>query len=271
MSPPSLAVGPRHATPRTIRRTVSWLAVLVLVAVVGLLDSRQLAERFAYGQWLANALLALTFWVMHRSAPPRLKSVMVYGLLVGTLGEVLFSLILRMYEYRLGNVPLYIPLGHSILYAAVFYFVREPFVLRQRALMLPLLWGVGIAYSLFWLVARNDVYGALCSVFFIYLMWKHESSRMFFAAMFLLVAYLEQVGTGFGAWSWPATLLDRVDFLPSANPPSGISVFYFGFDGACLEILVRMRPKLRERYYRLLARREQRKKLAEPVPATSRL
>jgi hypothetical protein len=245
------------------------LTVLVLVAVVGFLDSLYLAQRFAYGQWLANALLALTFLVLHRSAPPRLKAVMVYGLLVGTLGEVLFSLILRMYEYRLGNVPLYIPLGHSILYAAVFYFVREPFVLRRRALMLPLLWGVGIAYSLFWLFARNDVYGALCSVFFLYLMWKHQSSRMFFAAMFLLVAYLEQVGTGFGAWAWPATLLDRVDFLPSANPPSGISVFYFGFDGACLEILARMRPKLRERYYRLVARRQQRARDAAVAPAVT--
>jgi hypothetical protein len=239
--------------------------VLLLVTLICFLDSRALAARFGYGQWLANLLMLATFLIIHRAAPPRLKLIMENGLLVGVLGEVFFSLIVGMYEYRLANVPLYIPPGHSILYAAVYYFVREPWVLRNKGWLAPLMLTVGVGYAAFWLVARNDVYGALCTTFYVYLIWRFPDSRLFFLTMFLLVAYLEQVGTSFACWSWPASIFGKFDFLPSANPPSGISVFYFGFDVACLELVGQRRPQLKERHQRLLARLQRRFK--PPVAA----
>ena len=57
---------------------------------------------------------------------------------------------------------------------------------------------------------------------------------MFYLVMYLTVAYLEIIGTNFICWEWPSTAFDFFSFLPSANPPSGISFFYFGLDLGCL-------------------------------------
>ena len=51
--------------------------------------------------------------------------------------------------------------------------------------------------------------------------------------MYLLVAILEIGGTAFGCWKWPNIAFGMFKFLPSNNPPSGISLFYFLLDIGC--------------------------------------
>jgi hypothetical protein len=241
---------------RAFRRAPTWLAIAALMVLICFLDSRSVAARFAYGQWLANAIMIAFFVFMYRRAPPRLRGLMKYGVVVATVGEVVFSLLVGMYEYRLANVPVYVPPGHSILYGAVYYFVREPAVLRHRRALSLLMLLLGVGYAGFWLLARDDVYGAVCTAVFLYWIAREPSSRLFFLAMFLLVAYLEQLGTRFGCWYWHPTLLDRFAWMPSGNPPSGISVFYFGFDVGCLLAYLKRRPELRARYRRWKQYRE---------------
>lgn len=239
-----------------LRRTWTWITVLALIVLVCLLDSRYVAAHFAYGQWLSNALMIAAFVVVYRSAPPRLRGLMKYGVFIGTAGEVLFSIVFGMYEYRLANVPLYVPPGHSLMYAAVFYFVREPLVLRhQRAVALGMLL-VSVGYAGYWLLAHNDVYGALCTALFVVLIVRDEHSRSFFLTMFLFVGFLEQVGTRFDCWYWHPVAFDKFAWLPSGNPPAGISVFYFAFDVLCLLAYLKRRPELKARYKRLRERRE---------------
>jgi len=239
------------------RRAGTWLSVAGLMVVVCFLDSTWLAARVPHGQWAANALMIAYFVWMYRDAPPRLQALMKYGVVVATVGEVFFSLVVGMYEYRLANVPIYVPPGHSILYGAVYYFVREPFMLRHQRVIMPLMAGIGVLFSASWLLLHNDVYGAVCTLLFIALLVKNSDSRYFFITMFLFVAYLEQVGTRFEAWYWHSTLLDKYAFMPSGNPPSGISVFYFGFDITCLLAYLARRKDLKARYRRLKARREE--------------
>ncbi len=253
MSSPSV-MGPSRAI-RPFRRAGTWLGVAALMVIVCFLDSTWLAARVPHGQWAANCSMVAYFVWMFRGAPPRLQSLMKYGVVVATLGEVFFSLGLGMYEYRLANVPIFVPPGHSILYGAVYYFVREPFVIRHQTGLMTTMAGLGLAYSVYWLAAHNDVYGALCTLLFVVLLVLNTDSRLFFLAMFLFVAYLEQVGTRFGAWSWHAALLNHDTWLPSGNPPSGISVFYFGFDVVCLLAYLTRRRDLRLRYERLKPRR----------------
>jgi hypothetical protein len=248
---------------RPFRRLGTWSGIALLIAAVCFLDSRAVAARLPYGgpwlgQWLANVMMIAVFLWVRRDAPPLLRRLMEAGLLMATAGEVFFSLVVGMYEYRLANIPLYVPPGHSLLYAAVYYFIREPWVMRNRRWFAPLMLTAGVGYSAVWLIARSDVYGALCTALYVYLIWRHKESRMFFLAMFLLVAYLEQVGTSFGCWYWPAALLDKFALIPSGNPPSGISVFYFGFDVGCLMILGWRFPEFARRYERLKVHREQR-------------
>jgi len=252
----SLSVTSRAASPVALRRTFTWISVLLLMVVVCWLDSRALAEHFAYGQWAANALMIAAFVPVYRSAPPRLRALMKYGVFIATAGEVLFSLAFGMYEYRLANVPVYVPPGHSLLYAGVYYFVREPLVLRHKKPLMALMLAVSVGYAAYWLYAHDDVYGAACTALFVLLIARDAESRLFFLAMFLFVGFLEQVGTRFACWYWFEHAFDTLSFLPSGNPPSGISVFYFAFDVLCLMAYLRRRRDLKARYLRLKERRE---------------
>jgi len=228
-----------------------WLGVALLMVVICFIDGAYVAQHFSYGQWVSSFIMIVYYVWMYRNASPRLRAMMKYGVVVGIVGEVLFSLVVGMYEYRLANVPVYVPPGHSILYGAVYYFVREPVVLKHQRLVNGVMVSLSLAYVGYWMIAHQDVFGTLCAVVFVALVVKHKESRTFFLAMFLFVAYLEQVGTRFQAWYWHSTLLGRIPWIPSGNPPSGISVFYFLFDAGVLFAYLTRRKAVRARYRRL--------------------
>lgn len=215
-------------------------------------DGLRVAEDFAHGQAVATAACAAYWLLLFAAASPRLRRLMAVGVLAATVGEVLFSLGLGMYEYREGAIPLYVPPGHTVLYAAVFLWVRLPGVRRQARLLTPVLLAAGAAYSLALWRLFDDQYGVACWLLFLALLTALRGSRLFFAAMYLLVAWLEQAGTGAGAWAWPAHLLGRPQGLASANPPSGVAVFYCLFDLSCLALYFGWRFKTFERWVQRL-------------------
>lgn len=226
-----------------------WLlGTLALLAAVTALDGTALAAHTSLGQPLA-ALLTGAWWLaLVWRAPPRLRTLMVVGLIAATAGEAIFSLLLGMYRYRLDRIPLYVPPGHTILYAAVFTFVRQPFVRAHRRSVFVLLLVLGTAYSVTWLRRFDDRYGFACFVAFLLLLGLIRGARLFFVTMYLLVGYLELCGTHFGAWRWPTRLLDRFASIPSANPPSGVAVYYVLFDVSCLLLYVFVRWESFERW-----------------------
>ena len=263
----SIATDP-SLRPRS--RLLRLTAVPVLLVAILFLDSGYFAARYSYGQLLATLLtLGFFFWILH-GTNPRLRRLMLIGVAVATVGEVSFTLLIGMYEYRLHNVPLYVPPGHAILYAAVFQFIREPWV-RGHARQVALgCYAIGAAFSLGWLLVYNDVYGCICFGVFSALIFYKRESRLFFASMYLLVAYLELIGTYFQCWSWPPFLLNEWPAITSANPPSGISVFYMGFDIACLGFYKLSKPLLRSRYRRIRALRKTREVVGRGVLVTVR-
>jgi len=97
---------------------------LLLLPVILFLDSPRLALQIGSpvaGQFAANFFTLTYFGWMWLSAKAQLRKLMVIGLFVATAGEILFALKIGMYEYRLANVPIYVPPGHTILYATVYY------------------------------------------------------------------------------------------------------------------------------------------------------
>ena len=211
------------------------------------IDSQWLSQYFAYGQWLANlGMLAAFIWIYQQSGK-RLQKLMKYGTLISLCGELLFSLVLGMYEYRLENVPLYVPLGHAILYAAVYYWVRDPLVQRYKALNNQLCFAVAIGYGLLWWWWQNDVYGLLCLIVMLFGLWRLKEARFFLLSMYLLVAYLEQLGTRLGCWYWPEIAFGQFAWLPSGNPPSAIGVFYLVFDLTNAWFYLQRNRKLKQR------------------------
>lgn len=229
------------------------LFVLGLIPAVLLIDSGFVAQRFAFGQSLANLIMLAAFLGLALTASGRLRHIMLIGVFIALAGEVLFSLVLGMYEYRLENVPIYVPPGHSVVYACVYFFVREPWARQHHKAIERALLAVAIAYGLFWLACDHDVYGLLCLAVLLALYQRHPGSRLFLMSMFLVVAYLEQLGTRLDCWYWPSVAFDRVDWLPSGNPPSAISIFYFAFDVLCVKVYLRLKQPVRSRLKRTQA------------------
>jgi hypothetical protein len=199
-------------------------------------DSKAFAKGFEHSQYITNFLVISAFVWIYFNSSKLIKELMLWGLLVALLGEVFFSIILGMYSYRLDNVPIYVPFGHAIIYASVFYLSKEPFIRKHQDKIVKILYWLMIIYSTLWLIFAKDLFGFLCTVTILFL-FRHRyysNSMLFFLIMFFTIVYLELLGTYYGCWSWPKVWFDKISFIPSANPPSGISVFYFAFDLGCL-------------------------------------
>jgi hypothetical protein len=234
------------------------LAVPAALIPLLFLDGAVMATHFRYGQWLFDGIILAFFGWMLTWVSRRLRMAMLIGIGVGALGEVFFSLVVGMYDYRLANVPIYIPLGHSIIYATIFLLVREHWMRCHARLITLAGYGLCLAFSLVWLVMYRDVFGFICFAAFSVLIYFKRELRLFFVCIFIIVSYLELWGTYFQCWHWPSTLMNHWPAVPSANPPSGISVFYMGFDIACLSLYKRSIPNLRARLLRLRAVRQAR-------------
>ena len=215
------------------------------------LDSITNAETIPHNQWLTNILVLLTFLWIYKQVSKVVKKLMIYGLIIALGGELLFSLLLGMYTYRLENLPLYVPLGHSIIYATVYYFAKEPLVQKYHKKIILLLYVVIILYSTAWLIFASDVFGFLCMLVILWIFRRRPNTKLFFLIMFFAIVYLELLGTYYGCWYWPEVWFDKVVFIPSANPPSAISVFYFGFDAGCLWFYKKINPKKWQRFKRI--------------------
>ncbi|KAB7885534.1 hypothetical protein [Poseidonibacter ostreae] len=213
-----------------------YLPVFFVLWIGLFIDSKLVANHFVNNQYITNILVLIVFVWIYLKVSVKIKKLMLYGLILAFLGEALFALVLGMYTYRLENLPLYVPLGHSMIYAAVFYIAKEPILKINKELSINILFVLMLIYSTAWLVFANDVFGFLCMLVIVYLFRRKPHTKLFFLIMFFMIVYLELIGTYYENWYWPEIWFDKISFIPSANPPSGISVFYFGFDVGCLLI-----------------------------------
>lgn len=214
---------------REIGRFVFFVFVLFF-------DSLYFANHISDSQIWINLLMFAGFFKMYFRSTPRVKELMIYAVILGFIGEYFFSRLLGMYTYRLENVPLYVPIGHAALYGRIFMFSKASIV-RKHKKAVEELFAISIAiFATIYLLLFTDVFGFLMTIFVFLLLWKRPKDRLFFYSMYILVAILEIGGTAFGCWKWPNIGFAVFDFLPSNNPPSGISLFYFLLDIGCFVI-----------------------------------
>jgi len=211
------------------------LGILWSFILTGLfLDSYFIQQWIAEPQWIANIVMLGGFFLCFKSVTPRIKEQMITAVIIAIIGEYLFSIALGMYTYRLENVPHYVPPGHALVYVGVLYFTKTAYAKLQKHLLEKVLIIIIIAYAAVFLIFENDVFGFLMTLLIVFILRNRPRERLFYLSMYLTVAYLEIIGTNFLCWEWPITAFDFFSFLPSANPPSGISFFYFGLDLGCL-------------------------------------
>jgi len=216
--------------------SLSTIGILFLWIGGGLLiDSRFVFPYFAHSQWLANTIIVLLFGFSYFQATRKIREMMIYAVLIAIAGECFFSLLLEMYTYRLHNVPVYVFFGHALLYIAVLYFSKSVAVQANKTKLEIGMTVFIILYASFFLIFKKDVFGFILTGITLLILRKRPRERLFYLTMYLCIVYLELVGTYYGCWYWPPYALNLNDtFLSSANPPSGISFFYFGLDLGCL-------------------------------------
>jgi hypothetical protein len=218
-----------------------------------------MAAYFAGVLWLdryvderQQLLLGAATWVVLilacRGLPPERIAQVALVVVVATCTELVGSILWGVYEYRLGNLPAFVPPGHGLVYLTGLRLSECAFVRRRPR---PFVLGV-LAVSLAWTVAgltvmpRLDVAGALGAVTFAACLFWGRAPTIY-AGVFVAVAALEWYGTGVGTWRWAETIPGLG--IPDGNPPSGVASGYVLFDVIAialapfvLAIFTRLRP-----------------------------
>lgn len=243
--------------------TAKSLGLLFFFMLTGLyLDSYYFAQITPNAQWYANVVMLLVTLIIFFNVTKRNKEQMVFAILIAIFGEYLFSIALGMYTYRLQNVPHYIPPGHAIVYIAVLYFSKASSIVKRRNTLESFFIVFIIIYATIFLIFKNDVFGFVMTVATLAILRKKPRERLFYLTMYLAVAFLEIVGTNYLCWKWPATAWGVFDFLPSYNPPSGISLFYFLLD---LGVLWLYKQRYKTTWKRMKKIRKIRENKATPI------
>jgi hypothetical protein len=156
-------------------------------------------------------------------------------ILVATCGEILGSIVLGLYTYRLHNLPTFVPPGHGLFYLTGLRLSRSELVRRHARTVAAAVLAVGGCWALagVTITHRADVAGALCMLALAFFILRGRAP-MLYACMFVIVSALELYGTAMGTWRW-AEVWPQYG-LPSGNPPSGISAGYVLFDAAALAL-----------------------------------
>ena len=216
-----------------MRPPIPCVVAVWVVAVLGLDTGASLTQQrlLGLGTWV---LLLVVLRGESRATRVQVGVVVVYASLV----EYVCSGWLGVYVYRLHNVPAFVPPGHGLVYLGALAIGRSAWAHRSSwllpaALTLSGVWAVwGLTLS-----PTLDVLGAFWfGCLLVFARWGR--SPLVYAGAFLIVSYLEIVGTSLGIWAWQPH--DPTGFIAIGNPPSGIAGGYAWFDAAGLAFTPRL-------------------------------
>lgn len=208
------------------------LALLVYAVVMLVADG---ALRSIWWQAGIGAVTFVVLWLCTRRLARAQRNQVWLCVVIATGFELLASVVIGFYRYRFHNVPLYAPPGHGLVFlfgvtaAATPIFRRHARAVVVLALAASSTWAIAGITVLPLASGRLDVQGALCLPFFAgFLLCSRR--RTMFAAIFLITAVVELVGTAAGDWVWLPVA--PISHLPSGNPPSAMAAGYCVIDSS---------------------------------------
>lgn len=196
------------------------MSILIVVTILGGLLADQ--QWSAHGQLAASAAAWMVFAGLWLRSDPSTRPSLFACLLFATAGEAFLSLAWGLYSYRLGNIPLFVPPGHVLLF---FLGTRIAARLPERSEW----WIAALAFPLVAVFAYQgrDTMGPLLYALFLACMLL-SSSRRLYATMFVLALAMELYGTWMGNWVW-STQAPWLG-LTLDNPPLAAGAFYCVLD-----------------------------------------
>jgi hypothetical protein len=207
----------------------------IAAAAAGWLTILLVADRWS--DVLGQAVWGVATWavlaLLLRGEAPLVRSQVAVVVVFATVVEYTFSQLLGVYLYRLGNVPAFVPPGHGLVYLASLTLARWSTGRGLRYSLIVVMLAVGTPYALWGLTGtdRVDALGAFwfgCLIVFLVL----GRSGPLCPAAFVIVTYLELLGTSLHVWQWQA--VDPTGLIGIGNPPSGAAGGYAWFDQAAL-------------------------------------
>jgi hypothetical protein len=210
------------------------LVVMVWVGVVLPLDNAGAGRELVLGLVTWALLLGL---LARESATTRAQVAVVVAF--ATLIEYTFSAGLGVYVYRLHQVPAYVPPGHGLVYLAALAIGRSAVARAHARALLTATIVVAGGYATWGLFVsrRPDLLGFLW--FCCLVVWVRKArAPLVFVGAFIVVTYLELLGTALGVWTW--SLHDPTGIVAIGNPPSGAAGGYGFFDAAALALAPRL-------------------------------
>jgi hypothetical protein len=159
---------------------------------------------------------------------------------VSTCIEVFATQLWGVYQYRHGNVPLYVPPGHGLVCLFGLCATRSPAMVRYGKWIVLAMLGLASAWAIAGLTllprwtGRLDVEGALFLPWFAWLLLRTER-KTDYAATFFIASMIEIVGTIFHTWEW-SPVLPYLE-IPCGNPPSVAAGGYCWFSAIALALV----------------------------------
>lgn len=228
---------------------MAWIGAVLVLDAVRAWDGVELARQVALGvgTWAVLVLLL-------RRETPLVRTQTLVVVALATLVEYTFSPLLQAYVYRIGTVPGFVPPGHGLVYLAALALGRSRLLSAAPRIAVGATVVLGGGWALAGLLppGRPDALGAFwfgCLLGF--LAWGR--SRLLYVGAFVVVSYLELLGTGLGTWAWAGR--DPVlGVVTQGNPPSGAAGGYGWFDlyalllaPRLLRVAARVRAAIRTR------------------------
>jgi hypothetical protein len=198
-------------------RVMNWLIAATIA--LGLLVDQ---HGGTHGQLAVNvvawAMLARLWFASAPAQRPALLACLVFA----TAGEVFLSLVWGLYDYRLGNIPLFVPPGHVLLFVLGTQLASR---LQDGAQWWVAALALPIVAAFAW--TGRDTLGPLLYALFLACM-ALSPSRKLYATMLALSLAMELWGTWLGNWAWRR----EVPWLGlvTDNPPLAAGAFYAALD-----------------------------------------
>lgn len=165
-------------------------------------------------------------WIVASSSPAHRRE-LAACVVLATAGELFLKDVWGLYEYRLGNLPLFIPAGHALVYAAASRMSAAAPRWMPGAVASGCLAAVG------WGAARGyDTFGLVWGAAFLLFVWRSANPRLC-ATLFVFALAIETWGTALGGWRYYT--VEPWFGLTTTNPPVWIGAIY-----CTLETLVRV-------------------------------
>jgi hypothetical protein len=175
-----------------------------------------------YGQIVVSACAWLVCLGLFLRSDRKGRPALLACLVLATAGEVFLSLVWGLYEYRMRNIPLFVPPGHVLLfYLGTRIAARMP----ERSEWWIALLALPVVMLFAW--QGRDTLGPLLYGLFVLCLWLSPSRRLY-ATMFVLSLVMELYGTWIGNWVWSP----QVPWLglTTVNPPVAAGAFYCVLD-----------------------------------------